>query len=543
MGIYDQLRNPLKYKFRTTLFVAENRSGNVLGFAIMMYAPDLHFCFLDYVASRKDILASGIGGSLYERVREVAKSMQSIGLFFESLPDNPELCKNTASLAQNRARLKFYERYGAYPLINTKYETTVNPDDDCPPYLVCDFLGRQGTMSRKDARKIIKAILNRKYPDYCPEEYVKTVVNSVKDDPVVLRKPQYIKSVKLQNESVVNDNKNKIILIHNDNHSIHHVPDKGYVESPVRIKSILKELLGMNIFQEVPPLRFSEKHILQVHDHGYISYFKRVCDDLPPGKSVYPYIFPIRNATRPPEDDSVRAGYYCIDTFTPLNKNAFLAAKMAVDCALTGAEKLLQGHEIVYALIRPPGHHAERKSFGGFCYFNSNAIAANYLSKFGKVAILDLDYHHGNGQQDIFYMRKDVFTISIHGSPSFAYPYFSGFKEEKGEGEGTGFNVNYPLKEKLNGEEYRTTLTQALKRITRFKPDFLIVAFGLDIAKGDPTGTWSLSAKDFYENGRLIGALRLPVLVIQEGGYKNRILGTNAKSFFNGLYSTISSLN
>jgi len=535
--VIEQLRNPLKYKFRTTLFVAENKSGNVLGVAIMMYAPDLNFCYLDYIASRKDIIASGIGGSLYERVKEEASNLKVSGLFFESLPDDPDLCKNPALLEQNKARLKFYERYGAYPLINTKYEMPVNPKDDCPPYLVCDFLGNQYSIPKKVARKIIKAILNRKYPDYCPEEYVKAVVNSVKDDPVILRKPLYIKKQKI-NKPGKYTRKEKIILIQNDNHSIHHIQDKGYVESPVRIKSIQKELLGTDIFREIQPLKFSEKNILQVHDHGYISYFKRVCNTLPPGKSVYPYIFPIRNIARPPEDDTVRAGYYCIDTFTPLNKNAYLAARMAVDCTLTGAEMILQGYSPVYSLVRPPGHHAERRAFGGFCYFNSNAIAANYLSKFGKVAILDIDYHHGNGQQDIFYKRKDVLTISIHGNPSFAYPYFSGFKEEKGEEEGIGFNVNYPLKEQLTGEEYRETLKIALKRIARFKPEYLIVALGLDVAKGDPTGTWSLSVKDFYENGRMIGSLHLPTLVVQEGGYKNRILGTNAKSFFTGLYST-----
>jgi acetoin utilization deacetylase AcuC-like enzyme len=129
---------------------------------------------------------------------------------------------------------------------------------------------------------------------------------------------------------------------------------------------------------------------------------------------------------------------------------------------------LLEGKKLAYALIRPPGHHAEKKSFGGFCYFNSAAIAANYLSKYGKVALLDIDYHHGNGQQDIFYKRNDVLTISIHGHPSFAYPYFSGFADEHGEHDGYGFNVNYPLPEKVNGPVYRTHL--ASKHSEKSKP-------------------------------------------------------------------------
>ncbi|OFY59675.1 MAG: hypothetical protein A2V50_06595 [Bacteroidetes bacterium RBG_19FT_COMBO_42_10] len=174
--------------------------------------------------------------------------------------------------------------------------------------------------------------------------------------------------------------------------------------------------------------------------------------------------------------------------------------------------------------------------FGGFCYFNNAAIAANYLSRYGNVAILDLDYHHGNGQQQIFYERADVLTISIHGHPSFAYPYFSGFKEEKGKNSGFGYNYNFPLKEELNGEEYREILTRTLNIVRKFNPEFLIIALGLDTAKGDPTGTWMLSTKDFYLNGKMIAKLRMPTLFMQEGGYRNRFLGINARSFFKGFY-------
>jgi acetoin utilization deacetylase AcuC-like enzyme len=236
---------------------------------------------------------------------------------------------------------------------------------------------------------------------------------------------------------------------------------------------------------------------------------------------------------------AVRAGYYCIDTFTPLNANAFRAAKGAVDCALTGAQKIREGSWLAYALVRPPGHHAERKSFGGFCYFNSAAIAAHFLSQHGSVAILDIDYHHGNGQQDIFFSRSDVLTVSIHGHPSFAYPYFSGFVEETGEGEGEGYNVNYPLQEQIDGEKYLKTLAGAVKRIREYDPRFLVVALGLDSAKGDPTGSWSLIAKDFEAVGRVIGGVRRPTLVIQEGGYRIRDVGKNARHFFRGLWSEV----
>jgi acetoin utilization deacetylase AcuC-like enzyme len=247
-------------------------------------------------------------------------------------------------------------------------------------------------------------------------------------------------------------------------------------------------------------------------------------------------VFPVRNAARPPRELSVRAGYYCIDTFTPLNINAYKAARWGVNCSLSAADSILDGNRIAYVLTRPPGHHAERFVFGGFCYFNNTAIAASYLSKYGKVAILDMDYHHGNGQQQIFYDRSDVLTISIHGHPSFAYPYFSGFSEEKGEGEGSGYNFNYPLKEEINGEEYREILGHAIKIVRKFKPEFLIIALGLDTAKGDPTGTWLLSPADFLQNGKMAGSLRMPTLIIQEGGYRNKYLGINARSFLKGFY-------
>lgn len=229
------------------------------------------------------------------------------------------------------------------------------------------------------------------------------------------------------------------------------------------------------------------------------------------------------------------AGYYCIDTFTPINRNAYPAARRGVDATLTAANAILDGERLAYALVRPPGHHAEHKSFGGFCYFCNAAVAANYFSKIGTVAILDIDYHHGNGQQDIFYRRNDVFTISIHGDPDFAYPYFTGFADERGEGEGEGYNLNYPLPEAQDGKQFRKTLAKALAVIREFAPKFLVVCLGLDPAKGDPTGTWSLVANDFKENGRLIGGLNLPTLVVQEGGYRTRTLGINAKNFFQGL--------
>jgi acetoin utilization deacetylase AcuC-like enzyme len=257
---------------------------------------------------------------------------------------------------------------------------------------------------------------------------------------------------------------------------------------------------------------------------------------VPAGKSVYPYIFPIRNTKRPPKDLPLRAGYFCIDTFTPLNANAWLAARKGVDCALTAADCVLGGAHFAYALVRPPGHHAERRAFGGFCYFNNAAIAAHYMSRFGRIAVLDIDYHHGNGTQDIFWKRGDVLTLSIHGHPSFAYPYFSGFREETGEGEGKGCNLNYPLPERITPAEYLETLDEALRRVRRFRPAYLVLPLGFDTGVADPTGSWSNRPSDFETIGKRIAQVGLPTLVVQEGGYRTRTLGSNALHFFKGLW-------
>jgi acetoin utilization deacetylase AcuC-like enzyme len=360
-------------------------------------------------------------------------------------------------------------------------------------------------------------------------------VESFQADPIRLREPRYVKKSPVPIKHTTPADK-RIRLVVNDRHWIHHVEERGYVESPVRIDVILEELTKTTLFQKVTPRHFSEKHIKSVHDSGFVDYVRRVCAGIDPGTSIYPYVFPVRNRTRPPKALPIRAGYYCIDTFTPINGNAYLAARRAVDCTLTAAKKLLEGYRLAYALVRPPGHHAERSSFGGFCYFNSTAVATDYLSNYGKVAILDIDYHHGNGQQEIFYERSDVLTISIHCHPTIAYPYFSGFVGEKGRGVGKGYNVNFPLPENVYGEYYRTVLREALRRVIRFGPEFLIIALGLDTAKEDPTGSWSLVAQDFESIGKMIGSLRSPTLVVQEGGYDTRVLGINARSFFTGLW-------
>ncbi len=531
-----QLRDPLKYRFRSLILVAEDAQDRVKGFALFLHVTDLNFGYLEFISVAPGTTGGGLGGVLYERVREEALDLGLMGIFFEVLPDEPHLLTHPELLEQNIARLRFYERYGARPIVNNEFHKPVTGRDSNLFFLVFDDLGTGVQVHRAQMRKVVRAILERKYGDVCSEAYIRAVMDSFNDDPIKLRAPRY-RRMASRAAALQRHAKPPIALFLNEGHDIHHVRDRGYVEAPVRIASILDELNKTGLFQRMTTRRASERLLDSVHDPAYVSYLKHICALVPSGKSIYPIVFPLHNPHRAPKDWELRAGYYCMDTFTPLNRNAYLAARGAVDCAFSGANAVLNGHHFAYALVRPPGHHAERRAFGGFCYFNSSAVAAQHLCHYGKVAVLDVDFHHGNGTQDIFYHRADVLTVSIHGDPHFAYPHFAGFSDETGVGEGQGYNVNLPLPEKCTLERYQKTLGKALRRIREFGPGYLVVALGLDTAKADPTGTWSMRAADFHANGARVGALGLPTLIVQEGGYRTRTLGANARAFFDGLWS------
>jgi len=531
-----QLEDPLKHRFVSELLVAEAAEGAIRAFAVLLFLPDLRIAYLETISAAPGRTGRGIGAALYQDIRDEAREQFGArGLFFECLPDDPALSPDPKVRRQNASRLKFYERFGARPILGTLYETPVKPGDTDSPYLVFDGLDRHLLPGAADLAAIMDAILRRKYGDVCPEDYIRKVAGSARAGRPYLRAPRFAEPAAQQPAASATKSGVTIPLVVNDKHLIHHVRERGYVESPVRVGAILGELEKTSLFERVPARRFPDRWIREVHHSGLVEYLQRACAETPEGKSIYPYVFPVRNPARRPKERSVLAGYWCIDTFTPINRNAWAAARDAVDCALTAAERLLAGARLAYALVRPPGHHAEYRSFGGFCYFSNAAIAANFLSKHGRVAILDIDYHHGNGQQDIFYERRDVLTVSVHGDPSFAYPYFTGFRDEKGRGAGAGFNLNIPLPETITPDQHREAVARGLRRIARHDPAFLVLALGYDTAKGDPTGTWANGAADFHALGRMIGAAGQPTLVIQEGGYRVRTLGTNARHFFQGL--------
>ncbi len=506
----EKLRNPFKERFRYLLFAADRGAEQLDGFALVSAEPKLRFCYLDYIsAANVSKTGRGIGGSLYERVREEARALGYLGIFFEVYPDDPESCSNAELLQENIARLRFYERYGARPIANIAYQepwSEKSEDEDNLPFLVFDGLGVESVLRRAKLKLIIRAILERKFGDICSPSYIDKVVQSVEDDPVKLRDYRYRKSSGKPVPAAVKPSPDRrIALIVAEQHSIHHIAERGYLEAPVRIVKILEEIEKTEMFRRVPVRSSSESLILAVHDKEFVNYLRDVCVPMTDKDLIYPYVFPLRNHARPPIDLALKAGYYCMDTFTPITKHIWKAARSSVDCAVRGANEILGGSRLAYALVRPPGHHAEKRAFGGFCYLNNAAVAADYLSRQGRVAILDIDYHHGNGQQNIFYRRADVLTLSIHGHPSEAYPYFSGFREEKGEGQGLGYNVNFPLGNNIEGEEYRKVLNQALERVRRFHHRFLVVPLGFDTATGAPTGSCRCGCSS---SGRCIGTRR-----------------------------------
>ena len=530
----DMLRDPLTVGFSAVLFVAEPPTGKVQGFALLLLATDLGFGFLEMIATAPGRTSSGFGGILYERVRDEAIRRKLDGLFFECLTDLPDNQASLDELKLNIARLRFYERFGARPVMNTIFEEPTPKSDEIPLFLMLDPLGKTQLPGRDRIRAVVRAILERKYSHLISPAHIDAVLDSFEDDPVVLRPPRYIlgETPRMPAHGVPLAT---IPLVVSDRHQIHHVTTRDYVEAPIRIRTILPELERTGLFRKVPPRACATTHITAVHDPDYVRYLRRASANVGSRSSIYPQVFPVRNRARPPRDLPMRAGYYCIDTFTPLNENAYLAAKHAVDCSLTAADLVLEGEPLAYALVRPPGHHAETAAMGGFCYLNNAAIAAHYLSRFGRTAVLDIDYHHGNGTQEIFYRRSDVLTVSIHGDPRIAYPYFSGFRDETGEGEGAGFNLNIPLPETITVERYLKALRQALRRIAEFGPTYVILAVGFDTARGDPTATWPLVARDFQRVGEVIGQAGHAMLVVQEGGYRTRTLGVNARHFFVGL--------
>ena len=284
----------------------------------------------------------------------------------------------------------------------------------------------------------------------------------------------------------------------------------------------------------------SEQHVLRAHDQQFVEFLRNAWADWVAagnrGEAI-PDCWPARRmAQRRPNGIAGRLGYYAMAGETSISAGTWEAASAAVDVALSGASVLRDGARAAFALCRPPGHHAARDLFGGYCFLNNAAIAAQFLRDHGaeRVAVLDVDFHHGNGTQDIFYSRSDVLYVSLHGDPSEAFPYFSGFADEAGADAGEGYNINFPLPRATGFGLWQQTLATALACIRRYSPDALVVSLGVDTFVRDPISFFRLESSDFSTYGGMIGACRIPTLFVFEGGYAVADVGVNVVNVLAG---------
>ena len=530
--IERMLRKREGLDFVPIFLVAESSTGEVIGISFVFYFSELRVGYLQYIASDPERAMRGIGGALYEALRELLVARGAQALFLDVPPDDPEKMSDTELLAVNRKRIRFYERYGARIVEGSGWDVMPNPrNENYLTFLLFDALGRSHRLQRTKVRAAIRRILVSQFGYKADDPFVLQMVRSFRDDPVRLRptrRPVASKPV------VTGTRIRPISVVAARGHEIHHIRQRGYVERPIRVRQILQGLKDLPT-KEVARKHFPDRLVRAVHDPKLVSYLRAVCKRLDDKTIIYPEVFPIRRPDRAPAALEDRAGYFCADTFTPITKSVYAAARQSVDVALTAADLVQKGERFAYAICRPPGHHAERRIFGGFCYFNNSAIAANYLAGDGKVALLDIDYHHGNGGQDIFYSRDDVLTLSIHGHPRHAYPNFSGYADERGEGVGLGFNRNWPLEAPVDDDRYMKILDEALTAVRRFRPQYLVVSLGFDIMKGDPTGGFDITSRGVQRIATRIAELGLPTLIVQEGGYAVRNLRIGTQSFFAAL--------
>lgn len=252
---------------------------------------------------------------------------------------------------------------------------------------------------------------------------------------------------------------------------------------------------------------------------------------------VIPNIHPLARAGRYPASAVGQAGYHMADTACPISAETWHSACWSAWSAVEAAEAVIAGETAAYALCRPPGHHAFADVAGGFCFLNNSAIAAQQLRRVAeRVAILDIDLHHGNGTQGIFYARPDVLTVSIHADPVRFYPFFWGHADERGDGPGLGYNLNLPLARRSADDAFLDALTAGLRRVAAFAPEALVVALGLDAYEGDPFGGLAVTTAGFGRIAAAIASLGLPTAIVQEGGYLCDSLGDNLAAFL-GSYS------
>ena len=309
----------------------------------------------------------------------------------------------------------------------------------------------------------------------------------------------------------------------------------GYPESPDRARALLEGARQAGA-QICASRRFNEDIFSEVHAPRYVSFLKSAFEEWSKidgaAEELMPSLRPMAPILVEPEHVMAKAGRFMMDFSCAITAGTWSAVSASAMTALTAADMSLKGEGVVYALCRPPGHHAYAARAGGFCYLNNTAIAVHHLrSVHERVAILDVDVHHGNGTQAIFYRRPDVLTVSIHADPASYYPYYWGGAGEEGEGQGTGFNLNLPLPVGSGDDQWLAELDTALARIQEFDPGALVIALGLDAHEADPLKGGSVSQGGFARIAEQIASLGLPTVIVQEGGYLTEHLPDNLSMF------------
>ena len=306
-------------------------------------------------------------------------------------------------------------------------------------------------------------------------------------------------------------------------------------ETPARPGLIREALQAAGVVRLVAPTAHEDGLLDAVHEPKYREFIRDTCAELKPGVNLTPTRVSLDPEVLKRSDPAERAAYYAFGQDAPLMQGTYRAAREAVDVALTGADLVREGAADVFALCRPPGHHAEHDRMGGFCYFNNAVAAANLLSGDGRVAILDVDYHHGNGSQHLTYTRDDILYVSLHADPRFAYPGFSGHANERGRGAGLGFNLNLRLPPHMRIDAYMDELDRGCEAIASFDPQALVVSLGFDTHREDPIAILGLYSEDFGRVAERIASLGIPRLHVLEGGYALDRLGESAVAYVQGL--------
>ncbi|XXF10389.1 histone deacetylase family protein [Pseudomonas sp. D2-3] len=335
--------------------------------------------------------------------------------------------------------------------------------------------------------------------------------------------------------------------IYSDDHHLHHgrceIIDgelKPCFEMPSRADHVLARVRQQGLGEVLAPRDFGRAPIERIHDADYLRFFEGAWGrwtDMGRDGDILPFTWPARTLRSVLPDTLLgQLGYYSFDGGAPITAGTWQAAWSSAQVALTGQALISGGATSAFALCRPPGHHAASDLMGGYCYLNNAAIATQAFLDGGckRVAILDVDYHHGNGTQSIFYGRNDVLVASIHGDPSFEFPFFLGYHDEVGEGAGHGFNLNLPLAAGSGWERWSAALEEACARIAEYAPEVIVVSLGVDTFKEDPISQFKLDSPDYLRMGERIARLGKPTLFVMEGGYAVEEIGVNAVNVLEG---------